>query len=271
MERPMLKGFSLLGKVIVLTGAAGFFGRYFAQALLEAEAKQVYLLDRDGAGLDELAQTLAQTGLHNWTACIVDQNNEDQVAGVFDRIQVHDPVDVLVNNAFRFGPLTGFTAPDPLGRVETATKTQVMTALESGTWWSLRATQLVAPGMKARGSGAIINIASMYGIVAPNPALYDGRDYFNPPGYGMAKAAVIAQTQYVAAWLGPEIRCNARKSENSEQNKDEEFVRRLTDRTLLNRLGHPHDLVGPLVFLASDASGYMTGHVLVVDGGWTVT
>jgi len=273
------KMFSLAGRRIVLTGAAGFFGRYFALALLEAGAKKVHLLDWDIPGLSGLEQSLAQKGLTDGMIHRVNQNDEVHVEEIFGEILAEGPVDILINNSFRFGPTTGFG--DSSGRVQTATKDQVMSSFESGCWWSLRASQLVAPGMKEKGTGNIINIGSMYGLVAPNPDLYASRDYFNPVGYSMSKAAVIAQTRYLAAWLGPEIRVNAlapgaipnneRRSENSEQNKDEEFVRRLVDRTLLKRVGHPTDLVGPLVFLASEASRYMTGQVVVVDGGWTTT
>jgi len=260
------KMFSLAGRRIVLTGAAGFFGRYFALALLEAGAKKVHLLDWDIPGLSGLEQSLAQKGLTDGMIHRVNQNDEVHVEEIFGEILAEGPVDILINNSFRFGPTTGFG--DSSGRVQTATKDQVMSSFESGCWWSLRASQLVAPGMKEKGTGNIINIGSMYGLVAPNPDLYASRDYFNPVGYSMSKAAVIAQTRYLAAWLGPN---NERRSENSEQNKDEEFVRRLVDRTLLKRVGHPTDLVGPLVFLASEASRYMTGQVVVVDGGWTTT
>lgn len=273
------KMFSLVGKRVVLTGAAGFFGRYFASALLEAGANKVHLLDCDHSGLSELSRILTQKGLTDGVIDCVNQNDEVHVEKIFGKISAEGPVDVLINNSFCFGLTTGFG--DSSGRVQTATQNQVMSSFESGCWWSLRASQLVAPGMKEKGAGNIINIASMYGLVAPNPDLYAGRDYFNPVGYSMSKAATIAQTRYLAAWLGPEIRVNAlapgaipnneRRSENSEQNKDEEFVRRLVDRTLLKRVGHPTDLVGPLVFLASDASHYMTGQVVVVDGGWTTT
>ena len=271
--------FSLFGKRVVLTGASGFFGRYFSKALLEAEAAYVYLLDCNAEGLDELHSELLSSGLENHKTLVVDQNNQNQTEECFGHILREGVVDVLVNNSFRFGQLTGFN--DPLGRVETATREQIMTAFESGCYWSLHATQLVVPGMKMKGSGAIINLASMYALVTPDPALYEGRDYFNPIGYGMAKAAIVSQTKYLAAWLGPEIRVNAlapgaipnneRRTENSEQNKDEEFVQRLISRTQLKRVGHPLDLVGAIVFLASPASSYMTGQVVVVDGGWTIT
>ena len=278
----VLANFSLCGKVAVLTGAAGFFGRYFATALLEAGVEMVYLLDKNLDGLIELFKVLSDEKRPrplNFQTIQVDQSNEQTTSRVFEQILAAGSVDVLVNNSFQFGPLTGFN--DPTGRVEMASKGQVMASFESGAWWPFRATQLVASAMKNKGSGSVVNIASMYGLVAPNPDLYEGRDYFNPIGYSLAKAALIAQTRYLAAWLGPEVRVNAlapgaipnneSRSENSEQNKDEEFVQRLVARTLLKRVGHPLDLVGPLIFLCSDASRYMTGQTVVVDGGWTTT
>jgi len=271
--------FSLQGKKVVLTGAAGFFGRYFAKALLQAEVSCVYLLDYNLTGLLELKEELYSLGFQCFQIIQVDQSDESQTLNVFNQILAEGPIDVLINNSFQFGPASGFN--DRTGRVETASKSQVMNALESGSWWPMRASQLVAPGMKEKGFGSIINIASMYALVAPNPLLYEGQDYINPVGYGMAKSAVVAQTHYLAAWFGPEIRVNAlapgaipnneRKSENSEQNKNKEFMQRLIDRTLLKRVGHPSDLVGAIIYLASDASSYMTGQTIVVDGGWTTT
>jgi len=121
----------------------------------------------------------------------------------------------------------------------------------------------------------------MYGIVAPNPRLYQGQQFFNPATYGVRKAALIALTRYTASFWGKYgIRCNAiapgpfsnteTQTANSVDKKDP-FLERLKERTLLHKLGHPNDLKGLLIYLASDASNYVTGQTISIDGGWTIT
>jgi gluconate 5-dehydrogenase len=120
----------------------------------------------------------------------------------------------------------------------------------------------------------------MYALVAPNPALYEGTDLLNPPGYSASKAALLSFTRYIAAfWGGYGIRANAilpgpfsnlEDSGSNSVSKDDPFLDRLKGRTCLGRIGHPTELVGCLLYLASDASTYMTGQALVVDGGWTI-
>ena len=266
--------FSLAGSRVLLTGATGFFGRYFAKALAGAGASLI-LVDRNRDQLDALAAE-------------VDPSTVTAAVDLYDRIaaqialqniaRCYSP-DILVNNAWDFSQKTGFN--DPSGRLEVATYDQFEASFQAGVWWAVQATQIVGSDMKRLGRGSIINICSMYATVAPSPTLYEGTEKFNPPGYSMAKAGLLQFTRYSASFLGPEVRVNAispgaipnteSSSPNAlDMNKEAEFMQRLVDRTLLKRVGHPRDLTGPLVFLASDASSYMTGHNLIVDGGWTV-
>ena len=154
-----------------------------------------------------------------------------------------------------------------------------MRALESGVYWHALATQVLAERMARHGSGSIINVSSLYAIVSPDPALYEGTDAFKPPSYGAAKVALLALTRYTAAFYGSRgVRCNALlpgafpnlggAAFNAPRN--EEFLQRLSDRTVLGRYGEPADLKGAIVFLASDAARYVTGQCLSVDGGWTI-
>jgi gluconate 5-dehydrogenase len=133
--------------------------------------------------------------------------------------------------------------------------------------------------MKQRGKGSIVNIASMYALVAPSPGLYEGTSFINPPAYSVAKAGMLALTRYVASFWGPDgVRCNALvpgpfsnttgDGPNAVDPADE-FLGRVASKTCLGRVGAPEELVGALVFLASEASSFMTGQTLVVDGGWT--
>lgn len=270
--------FTLRGKTAVLTGAGGFFGRYFANALAAAGAFPI-LIDRNEGRLHMLALELRINHNADSSCRWVDLYDREAAQEALRAIARQTPIDILVNNAFDFSVRTGFNTPD--GRLEAATFEQLESCFQSGIWWALQSTQILGAAMKLRGRGSIINIGSMYGVVVPHPSLYEGTEKFNPPGYSMAKAGLIQFTRYSAAFLGPEVRVNALSpgaipnletaSDNGvDAQREKEFVQRLADRTLLKRVGHPDDLTGPLVFLASDASAYMTGHNLVVDGGWTV-
>ncbi len=269
--------FSLDGKTAVVTGAAGYLGRVFTEALLEAGAR-VVLMGRGDKLLRVTRQLTPRFGEEKVAAVAVDFYDTEAFRESLKNLAgTPTGVDILVNNAFEFSKETGFN--DPSGRFEALSKHQWMRALESGVYWHVLATQVVAESMAAKKCGAIINISSMYGLVSPDPAMYEGTAIFNPPTYSATKAAVLALTRYTAAFYGEHgVRCNALlpgafpnvggDSYNAPRN--EEFLQRLSDRTLLRRYGHPQDLKGAIVFLASDAARYMTGQSLSVDGGWTV-
>jgi gluconate 5-dehydrogenase len=135
--------------------------------------------------------------------------------------------------------------------------------------------------MKAQGHGSIINIATMYALVAPRPQLYEGTQFLNPPGYSASKSALIGLTRYIASFWGRHgIRANAiapgpfSNTQSSGENsvpQDSPFLDRLRACTCLGRLGKPEELAGALLYLASDASSFVTGQTFVVDGGWTTT
>mgnify|MGYP003349386255 CR=1 FL=1 len=200
--------FSLSGRTAVVTGAAGYLGRVFSGALAEAGATVVMM----GRG-DKLAKAADQLravhGVSSVETEAVDFSDTAALRASFDRVgDRYATIDVLVNNAFSFSRETGFN--DPSGRLESLSKGQWMHALESGVYWHALATQTVIGRMVKQGTGSIINISSMYGIVSPDPSLYEGTDAFNPPSYGAAKAALLALTRYTASFYGRHgVRCNA--------------------------------------------------------------
>ena len=133
----------------------------------------------------------------------------------------------------------------------------------------------VLPYMEGKG-GSIVNIASMYGVVSPNPSMYNDvcAPYFNPVDYGAGKASVIQMTKYLGAYLiGKNINVNCISPgtyPSPEIQKNTEFVRRLSEKNPAHRIGVPEDLKGAVLFLASEASRYVVGQNIQVDGGWTI-
>lgn len=268
--------FSLKNKVAIVTGAAGYLGSAFSESLLKAGAK-VDLYGR-GSKILNLHEILSDKyGNENVDYHDVDLHDDHRFKqALYDTIEKNKTVDILVNNAYEFSQRTGFN--DPSGKFENISKEQWMTSLTCGIYWPALATQIIAEKMKQQGNGSIINISSMYGLVSPDPNLYEGVDTFNPPSYGAAKSALVQLTKYVAAFYGKYgVRCNSiapgafpNVDYNSYNAPDKKILERLIKKTCLRRYGRPEDLRGAIVFLSSDASSYITGQVLSVDGGWTI-
>jgi NAD(P)-dependent dehydrogenase (short-subunit alcohol dehydrogenase family) len=270
--------FSLQGKTVLLTGASGFLGRAMTRALLDNGATVLAL----GGSERVAAQAPAlneRYGAGRVQAYRVDLYDIPAVEQTLDRIGAEHPVvDVIVNNAHELGPQTGFNVPE--GHLEDATFDGWMRNLTGGVYWAALTTQRIGAGMKKRGSGSIVNISTMYAVVAPSPQLYAGTSFINPPGYSASKAALLAFTRYTASFWGPfGVRANAilpgpfsnteEISENAVAPGDP-FLDKLKARTVLGRIGNPRELMGALLYLASDASTFTTGQALIVDGGWTI-
>ena len=270
--------FSLEGKTVVLTGASGFLGRTMAETLLENGARLVALgrSDRLQTVMTELGK---QHGADKVRTVQVDMYDVEKLTQAFEHIAREEArIDVIVNNAYELGQQTGFNSQQ--GTLENASFDQWQRHFMGGMFWPALAVQKLGARMKDAKRGSIINISTMYALVAPSPKLYEGTQSMNPPGYSAAKAAMLAFTRYVASFWGEHgIRANAilpgpfsntgGDSENSIA-KDDPLIERLKFRTCLNRTGAPHELSGALLYLASDASSYMTGQALSVDGGWTI-
>jgi len=270
--------FSLEGKTALLTGASGFLGRTFGRALLTNGARLI-ALGKSERLETQVAGWASEFGADRVRSCRVDMYDFPALEKVLDEIIASESlVEILVNNAHELGPRTGFNTPT--GAVESAPLDHWMRNFTGGLYWPALAIQKLGPAMKAQRRGSIINISTMYALVAPSPRLYEGTPFLNPPGYSAAKAALLAFTRYMASFWGPYgVRANAilpgpfSNTEDAGPNsvkQDDFFIDRLAERTCLGRIGRPEELAGALIFLASDASSYVTGHALTVDGGWTI-
>jgi len=271
--------FSLEGKTALLTGASGFLGRTFAETLLTNGAR-VIAIGRSERLRTQAEQWTERFGAEHVRFLRVDMYDLDAFGKGLDQIAAEEErLDILVNNAHELGPQTGFNIPE--GSLESGTYDQWMRNLTGGVYWSVLSVQKIGKRMVEAKSGSIINIATMYAVVAPSPQLYEGTKFSNPPGYSTSKGGLLSFTRYVASYWGPHgVRANAilpgpfSNTEDAGPNAVQEgdsFVDRLKARTRLGRIGRPAELAGALIFLASDASSYVTGQGLVVDGGWTVT
>lgn len=276
LERSAL--FSLEGRTAVLTGASGFLGRTFALALL-ANGARVVALGRSDRLQQEAVTWANQFGADKISVEQIDMYDREALDTLCDKIAAEEKsIDILINNAHELGSATGFNVPE--GSLESSTFDQWQRNLQGGVYWAVQTTQRLGIRMKQQQRGSIINIATMYATVAPRPQLYEGTTSLNPPGYSASKAALAAFTRYTASFWGRDgVRANcispgpfSNTEDTAGQNsvtEESPFVQRLKGYTVLNRIGRPIELCGALLFLASDASTYVTGQNLIVDGGWT--
>jgi NAD(P)-dependent dehydrogenase (short-subunit alcohol dehydrogenase family) len=268
--------FSLEGKTVFLTGASGFLGRTFANALLQNGAS-VIAVGRSERVMQECDAWRSKFGADRVQPIQVDMYDLKAFSEKLDEVAASHKVDVLINNAHELGPGTGFNVPE--GSLENASIEQWQRNITGSVYWPALTVQKLGAKMKERGQGSIINVSTMYALVAPRPSLYAGTKFINPPGYSASKAAMLAFTRYVASFWGTfNVRANAiipGPFSNTEDvtanavNVNDPFLEKLKSFTSLNRIGRPQELVGALLFLASDASSFVTGQAIVVDGGWT--
>lgn len=264
---PLEKLFRLEGRVALVTGAAGYLGRSISSILAEAGAHVI--LNGRSDKVTELALELKERGLKASTA-VFDVTEEAEVEAAIKRVgTVYGRLDILVNNAY-----SGRT-----GTVETATSEDFRAAYDIAVTAAFRLTQLAKPLLETAartnlGGAVVINIASMYGIVSPDPALYGESGLNNPPFYGAAKGGLIQLTRYLACHLaGSKIRVNSISPgpfpPEAIAEKKPDFYEGLCRKNPMGRIGDPDELRGPVLLLASDAGSYITGVNLPVDGGWT--
>lgn len=267
----MTDRFRIDGRVAVVTGALGNLGPVWAQALLEAGATVVGL-DLPGATPNAAFEALQSA--HSSRLTLIGASVTDRAALSAARDEVlarHDVPSVLVNNAGIDAP----PAADGGGhRLEDIPFEVNRRIFEVNTLGLFQVTQLFGGDMAKAGRGSIINIGSLYASVSPDQRFYDhivsDPPFLKPPAYGASKAAIVNLTKYLATTWGKHgVRVNTLSPGGVLGAQDEQFKRKFCDRVPLGRMAVYQDLIGPLQFLASDASAYVTGAELRVDGGFT--
>jgi len=262
-NRTLRELFDLTGKVALVIGGTGYLGRAMSEALAEAGA-WVAIGSRSQERADAAVARLPG-GADSHFGIVCDVTDERCVRRCVDQVAEHfGRLDVLVNSVAGGNPAD----------IDSAGSRDLAESLAVNLIGPFVASQQAAIHMRAAGGGSIIHIGSMYGLVGSYPQIYEGIANSSPPAYHAAKGGLIHLTRYQAVyWAKDNIRVNCispgpfpRPVQHAGR---AEFLRRLADRVPLGRCGFNWELKGAVVFLASEASSFVTGHNLVVDGGWT--
>ena len=264
--RPLKHLMDLTGRVALVTGGAGHVGREAAVAVAELGAR-VALADISGDGCAAAALTLSGQCDAEILAVQCDLADEAGVKDLPDRVaRVLGGVDIIIHAAAFVGDseLKGWAVPFPEQSPETW-----RAALEVNLTSAFVLVQAATPWLEKSGAASVIQIASIYGMLGPDLRLYEGTDMGNPAAYAASKGGLLQMTRWLSTVLAPKVRVNAITPGGIWRRQAAEFVERYESRVPLGRMGSEEDLKGAVAYLASDLSAYVTGHNLVVDGGWT--
>jgi len=264
--------FDLTGKTAIVTGGTGLLGREFCRTLAEAGAV-VYVADLNAAAAQLYAQDLIAQGFRaGWSA--VNVADQDSTRAMVDQaVADTGRLDVLVNSAAMDPKFDASQANQQNGGFEDFPLDMWRAALDVNLTGMFLCCQAAARQMASQGSGSMINICSTYGLVGPDQRIYrrpDEAPRFKPVYYTVTKAGVLGLTRYLATYYaGTQVRTNALTPGGVYNGHDDLFTQNYSARTVLGRMARKDEMNGALLFLASDASSYMTGSNVVVDGGWT--
>lgn len=261
--------FRVEGKVVVVTGGCGQLGRQFTHALVDAGAR-VAALDvapSDGSGfgaVDRDAILLVEADV---------TSRHSLEAGLNTVITKWGVPDALINNAGLDSPPN---APiEETGPFETYPESSWDKVMQVNTKGVFLCCQVIGGAMAKAGRGSIVNIGSIYGLISPDQRIYEyrriaGEEFFKPVAYSVSKSSLLNLTRYLATyWAGRNVRVNTLTLAGVFNHQDEQFLENYTAHVPLGRMAEPDEYNGAIIFLVSDASAYMTGANMVMDGGWT--
>jgi len=242
--------FSIKDKRILITGADGLIGGAVAQAAISA-------------GASVIAADVRECNFKGAENILLDVSDEDSIRDCLSTV-LQKPLDGLVNCAYPRTDDWGANFEDvPMGSLRKNIDMQLNSVFLS--------CQIAAENMKKHAKGSIVNIGSMHGVVAPNFHIYEGTGMSSPAGYSIVKGGLIHFTKYLASYYGPSgVRVNCVSHGSIFDNQNPIFIERYAKYCPMERMGNPGEIAGPVVFLLSDAASYVTGHNLIVDGGWTI-
>jgi NAD(P)-dependent dehydrogenase (short-subunit alcohol dehydrogenase family) len=265
--------FDLTDRVAVITGGGGLLGPRHAEAIAAAGGVPV-IADIRVESAEEVARTQRERFGVDALAVRTDVANRDDVQQLLARVlERYGRVDILINNAAN-NPKVEDTASVQFSRLEAFPLAQWEADIAVGLTGAFLCSQVIGSEMARRGTGVIVNIASEYGLIAPDQRLYrvegvpEDEQPVKPISYTVVKSGLLGMTRYLATyWAHRGIRVNAITVGGVENGQDAEFLRRAIDRIPLGRMAQPDEYQGAILFLCSDASTFMTGANIVVDGG----
>ena len=243
--------FSIKNKVIVVTGGNGLLGKQMVSTFREQGALVI--------AADIYFETLGADDF------IIDITNEDSVKnGVAAIVEKYNRIDGWVNNAY---PRT----KDWGAMFENIHLESWRKNVDMHLNGYFLCCQVALAQMKTQGSGSLINMSSIYGLVGPDFTIYEGTDMTTPAAYSAIKGGLNNFTRYLASYFGKyQVRINTVSPGGIFDNQPESFIKNYNRKVPMKRMGSPKDIVSAVYYLLSDESGYITGHNLVVDGGWSI-
>jgi len=266
-----MDNFSLEGKVAVVTGGLGLLGREHCHALSEAGAK-VIVADLDEHICREFADTLPSVS----RGISLDVTDADSIKKLLQRVtEEFGRVDILVNNAGINDMFENPALAPEQSKFENYPLHMWKKMMDVNVTGVFLCSQVIGGQMAGLGSGSIINIASIYGVVAPDQSIYckpsGEQQFYKSPAYPAGKGAVLSLTRFLASYWGRSgVRVNALSPGGVENSQAGHFIENYSRKTPLCRMARSSDYRGAIVFLASEASGYMTGANMIIDGGLVV-
>jgi 2-deoxy-D-gluconate 3-dehydrogenase len=268
---PILDLFQLNNRTAIVTGGSGLLGAQFCRTLAEAGGR-VWVADIDLPAAQRVAEDIRQSGGHA-QAVQLDITQPASVQAMVDGVLgAAGQLDILVNSA-ALDPKFDPSASKVSGAFEDFPLQAWQQALDVNLTGAFLCCQAAVPPMLSAGRGAIVNLCSIYGLAAPDQRLYQRPGQpprYKPVYYTVTKAGILGLTKYLAAYYGHQgIRVNALTPGGVFNGHDDDFVQAYSARAVLGRMAEKDEMNGALLFLCSDASAYMTGANLVVDGGWT--
>jgi len=266
--------FDLTGKVALITGAGGLLGPKHAEALIEQGA-EVVITDHHEDRARAVCARLNDKYNKDCTAFYhMDVTNRDSVQQVADDL---DGVDILVNNAAKDPKVKKEAGLTPDSRFETMTEEYWQEGIDAALNGTFLCSQVFANKMLKNAGGVILNISSDLGVIAPDQRIYrregvsEEAQNVKPITYSAAKWAIIGMTKYLAVYFAKQnIRVNCLSPTGVFNNHPEDFVKKLSNIIPMGRMAHIDEYKGAIAFLCSDASSYMTGENMVIDGGKTI-
>jgi|MDTC01.2.fsa_nt_gb NAD(P)-dependent dehydrogenase (short-subunit alcohol dehydrogenase family) len=254
-------------KNVLITGGGGHVGSVLAKAFAERGAN-LALVDSSGQALDRCAKEIGARTNARVTTVVADLQSSEAPGAILEAIRDWERVDVIVHTAAFVGTtgLEGWVVPFEEQRIETWEA-----AIKVNLTAVFAINQALYPELLRSQSPSVVHISSIYGMVGPDYSLYEGIEGMgNPAAYAVSKGGMDQLTRWMATSLAPKVRVNGINLGGVFRSQDPRFVERYCQRVPLKRMGSEEDVVGPVLFLASDDSAYVTGQNLCVDGGYTI-